>query len=35
MLSWIFIWMMALAMLPVTAFADGEDPIVPKTGYRS
>ena len=31
-LSWIFIWMMALAMLPVTAFAEDEDPIVPKNG---
>ncbi|MBR0468264.1 MAG: CotH kinase family protein [Mogibacterium sp.] len=31
-LALVLIWIMALAMLPVTAFADGEDPIAPKNG---
>ena len=31
-LAWILIWIMALAMLPVTAFAADEEPIVPQNG---
>ena len=34
-LAWLLIWLMVMAMLPVTAFAEDEDPTVPKTGYRS
>ena len=31
-LAWLLIWLMVMAMLPVTAFAEDEDPIVPKNG---